>query len=110
VRRFTLVPDSGPDDDKIWLTIWLPTLRAPPRLRFLRIVAEVYTLAAELNGKAQQRFGLDVVTVRMDSADGDISITFELDDDFSDAYSWRDEIAMSAARIIARNGGLIDRS
>ena len=106
--RYTLIPDCGPEGDQIWLTIGLPTLRGRPRLRFLRTVAEIYSLAAELNGPAQERFGLDVVTVQMDSDDGDIAITFDFDPDFSDAYSWRDGIAASAARIVARNDGLVE--
>jgi hypothetical protein len=106
--RYNLILDS--DEDRVSLTIWLPTLRRRPRLRFLRTVAEVYSLAAELNTEGQRRFGLDVVAVSMDSDDGDISITFELDPDFSDAFRWRDEIATSAVRIIAKNGGSVDNS
>jgi hypothetical protein len=106
--RYSLILDS--DEDRVSLTIWLPTLRRRPRLRFLRTVAEVYSLAAELNAEGRRRFGLDVVAVSMGSDDGDISITFELDPDFSDAFRWRDEIATSAARIIAKNGGSVDNS
>jgi hypothetical protein len=103
--RYSLVTYGGPDGEQILLTIWLPRLRSRPRLRFLRTVAEIHTLAAEMNARAQQRFGLDVVTVTMDSDDGDISMTFEFDPDFSDAYTWRDDIITSATRIIRRNGG-----
>lgn len=102
VLRYSLILDS--DDDRFWLTIRLPTLRGRPRLQFLRTVAEVYSLAPELNANGQQRFGVDVVAVRMDSSDGDISITFEFDPDFSDGYLWRDQIAASVARIVAKPG------
>ena len=108
--QYSLISDSGPNEDQIRLTIWLPRLTAPPRLRYLRTVAELYALATKMNAKGQQRFGIDVVSVRLDSDDGDHWMEFEFDDGFNQAYPWRDEIAVSATRIIASHGGVTRES
>jgi hypothetical protein len=109
LAEYTLVPDCGPDGDAVWLTICLPQFRARPSVRRLRTLAELYALGTALNAEGQQRFGLDVVSTRIESEDGDTSIIFELDPDFSDVYDWREKLMTSATRIIVKHGGTVKR-
>jgi hypothetical protein len=109
LAKYLLVSDCGPDGDKVWLTIWFPKFHSRPRVHLLRAFAKVYALAEAMNAKAQQRFGLDVVTARIEDDEGKILLTFEIDDDFSDSYNWRDELAASATRIIEKHGGVARR-
>jgi hypothetical protein len=107
LAEYTLVPDCGPDGDNVWLTIWLPQFQARPSVRRLRTLAELYALGTALNAEGQKRFGLDVVSTRIESEDDDTSITFELDPDYSDVYDWREKLMASAAQIIVKHGGIV---
>lgn len=107
ISEYTFIPDCGPDGEQVWLTVWLPRYRTRLSLRVLRSLAELYALGVELNAETQRRFGVDGVATRIESDDGNISITYAFDPDFSEAYDWRDKLITAAGRIITTHGGTV---